>query len=156
MKIATILLAALAASCGTSSARLAPDRMDLSPWYGEGMLQRVGSPNRADSEQWGLMVTLGWDLNSDRTAAYRNLSRLEISRSGALRLSDNGSPAVTVHTGDSDEPDQQSVVSAVLEKPDTVEDAVIYIIWIAGVCLALWALKRWRFDPPKPKPEKKK
>ena len=96
----------LLASCGSTTARLWPDRLDVTPFASEGTLARVGSPNRADSERWGLAVTLGWDLNSDRTEAYRNLSRLQVDRQGSLSLAEGteSDPVVVVTPGGDTEP----------------------------------------------------
>lgn len=148
------LLALVLAGCETSTARYAPDRLDLSPYYGEGHLQRVGSPNRADSEQWGLMITLGWDLNADRTTAYRNLSRLEVNRSGALTLDDDvGGTNVNVDVKTPEGSEDGSDGSLPVDLPDapeTVEEGLAILLWALGIAVVLLAIRfAWKHESRK-------
>lgn len=88
MRLALLLLLA---SCGAS-----PDYLEVTPSYGEGGLQRVGSLNRADSQTYAIGVTFGWNLNADRREAYRNLAGLDIDRAGRLTMRPDHSDESTV------------------------------------------------------------
>ena len=90
---ALLLALALAAGCHYVPR---PGYIEVSPYYGEGLLQRSGSPNRAVSEHYGMMVTLGFQLDDkNEKKAWDNLARLEVDRMGRLAL-DDPDPVVVV------------------------------------------------------------
>lgn len=88
--------------------------VEVTPYAGNGSIARVGQSPRADSEHYGVMVTLGFQLDDrNEKQAWANLANLEVDRHGRLTMAPEpavspGGPAVIVTPGGGTGPDSGS------------------------------------------------
>lgn len=113
-------------------ASCAPDYFGVKPYYGTGELVPRGG-NALDTEDYGLMLEVGWDIGERRS--MRDLT-LEYSRFEAGQR-DEPPAVVEVNTGQ----EEASLTAQIAAKPGNTEEGWAFIQWAAGLLILAVAAK---------------
>lgn len=127
----------------------APDYYEVTPFYGT---MDLGQRD-IDAVESGLMFTLGWTPGE---AAYHD--RMEDYALASLAANPNVDPEWLQAIQD-DAPEEDLDLSDFTDKPETLDAAYIFVIWVGAICLLLFTLKQVgilnRFLPSTTKPKDK-
>ena len=132
--------------------------VEVSPYGGAGSISRVGQSPRADSEHYGVMVTLGFKLEDrNEREGWRSMARLDDRFAELLRAtsqSNGETPTINLHTGDKVTEDDGSDFP--VDIPEATKDpleALAYLLWAAAIALLFWAVSTFWIDRRKKKPD---
>lgn len=139
--------------------------VEVSPYFGEGSIERIGSGPRAASESYGVMVTLGFKMeNRHEQDAWEAMSKLDdrfdelhrITAAGVAASTDSGQPVV-VHAGGTTTVEAGEDSGGLLgglnvgEQPEDWTSGLGSLFWLFGVSLVILAIAKVRTAPGKDK-----
>ena len=147
MKATKVLpLILLATACRVTE----PSYFEMSPYLQRGSHEFSRPVSSFDEDSYGLMFTLGWNLN-EQYEGMRNLASLDVDKAGRLTLDQPEPPVPVIVTPGS--PTEVTVendgpIPIELNPPKRTEEAISFLLWAMGISIIVFVLHKAKVPIP--------